>query len=85
VNKSSTKFQPETVLESLLFQPYNQTMDRQPDNTRPGWLEDLAQADAEIDAGLFVPAEEVHRMLRESITRLEAKAEDRKHEAAFRR
>jgi hypothetical protein len=49
-----------------------------------GWLEDLAQADAEIDAGLFVPAEEVHGLLREGIARLEAKAKGRAQEAPAR-
>jgi hypothetical protein len=59
-------------------------MDDAFDNTPPGWIEALDEADAEIDAGLFVSSDEVHRMLRESIARLEAKAEERKHQATNR-
>jgi len=42
-------------------------------------------ANAEIDAGLFVSGEQVHRELRESIARLEAKAATRRREATNRR
>jgi hypothetical protein len=56
-------------------------MKNEPDNTPPGWIEALNEAEAEIDAGLFVSIEEAHRMLRESIAHLEAKTEDRKREA----
>jgi hypothetical protein len=55
-------------------------MDNQPDNTPAAWLEALERADAEIDAGLFVTSEEVHRQLREGTDRLRAKAEARKRE-----
>jgi hypothetical protein len=41
-------------------------MDTIADNTPPGWLEALDEADAEIDAGLFVSAEEVQRLFREA-------------------
>lgn len=44
--------------------------------TRPvpaEWLEALARSDAELAAGLTVPAEAVHRRIRESIARMEAK------------
>jgi predicted transcriptional regulator len=56
-------------------------MENVADNTPPGWIEALDEAEAEIDAGLFVSSEEVHRMLRESIAHLQAKAEERKREA----
>jgi predicted transcriptional regulator len=49
-------------------------MDDQPENTPAGWLEALERADAEIDAGLFVTSEEVHRQLREGTKKLRAKA-----------
>jgi hypothetical protein len=38
-----------------------------------GWLEALARSDAELAAGLTVPAETVHRRIRESIARIEEK------------
>jgi hypothetical protein len=37
------------------------------------WLEALARSDAELAAGLTVPAAVVHRRIRESIARAEAK------------
>ena len=43
-----------------------------------GWLEILAESEAEAEAGLCVPSEVVHRGLRESIGRMEAKAVGRK-------
>jgi hypothetical protein len=59
-------------------------MDEAFDNTPPGWIEALDEADAEIEAGLFVSSEAVHGMLRGSIARLEARAEERKHQATNR-
>jgi predicted transcriptional regulator len=38
-----------------------------------GWAEILAESEAEAEAGLFVPGDEIMRELRESIARLEAK------------
>jgi hypothetical protein len=38
-----------------------------------GWLEALAESEAELAAGLTVPAEVVHQRIRESIARIEAK------------
>jgi hypothetical protein len=45
-----------------------------------GWLDALAESEAEIDAGvLTVPAEVVHQMIRDSIARIRArKADERK-------
>ncbi len=37
----------------------------------PGWLEALAEGEADIAAGRIVPAETVHRLIRESLARLE--------------
>jgi hypothetical protein len=49
-------------------------MDAKLDATPPGWAEILDESEAEIDAGIFVSSEQVHRELQESIARLEAKA-----------
>jgi hypothetical protein len=38
-----------------------------------GWLEALAESEAELAAGLTVPGDEIMRELHESIARLEAK------------
>lgn len=56
-------------------------MDTLPDNAPPDWLEILEESEAELDAGQSVPAEIVHRELRESIARLEAKRASRQCEA----
>ncbi len=48
------------------------------------WSDILDESEAEIDAGLFVPSEQVHRALRESIDRLEAKAATAKRETTNR-
>lgn len=86
MQKSGAKLRPETGffagLENTLFRPYSQIMDTQPDNTPAGWLEALERADAEIDSGLFVTSEEVHRQLLEGTESLRAKAEARKREAS---
>jgi hypothetical protein len=51
-----------------------------------GWLEALAESEAELAAGLTVPAEVVHQRIRESIARIEAKrAAIPQREAPFRR
>jgi hypothetical protein len=55
-------------------------MDKKRDNAPAGWSEVLDESEAEIDAGLFVSGEQVHRELQESIARLEAKAATRKRE-----
>ena len=60
-------------------------MDVKPDDTSPGWADVLDESEAEIDAGLFVSSEQVHRGLQESIARLEAKAAKRKRETTPRR
>lgn len=38
-----------------------------------GWLEALAESEADLAAGRTVPGEVVHQLLRESMARLEAK------------
>jgi len=43
-----------------------------------GWLEVLAESDADLAAGRIVPGDEVMRDLRESLARLEAKTAARK-------
>jgi len=60
-------------------------MDTVTDKTPPGWLEILKESEAEIDAGLFVSSEEVHRLLQGSITQLEQKAATPQSEATKRR
>jgi hypothetical protein len=60
-------------------------MDTVADNIPPGWLEILEESEAELAAGQIVSGEAVHRELRESIARLEAKAATRRREAASRR
>jgi hypothetical protein len=49
-------------------------MDEVADNAPPGWIEALDEADAEIDAGLFVSVEEVHRLFRDAKNRRQPKA-----------
>jgi PHD/YefM family antitoxin component YafN of YafNO toxin-antitoxin module len=39
----------------------------------PGWLEALAESEAELAAGKTVPSEPIMQRLRETIARLEAK------------
>ncbi|GEM_PF-5253074 len=54
-------------------------MDEITHTTRPdpgGWLEALARSDAELAAGLTVPAEVVHRRIRDCIARIEEKRAD---------
>jgi hypothetical protein len=51
-------------------------MDEIVSTTRPvpaEWLEALARSNAELAAGLTVPAADVHRRIRESIARIEEK------------
>jgi hypothetical protein len=59
------------------FRAYAPVKDNTTYNMPPGWLDALDQAEVEIEAGLFISSEEVHRMLRESIAELEAKAAER--------
>jgi hypothetical protein len=58
----------------------------QPPTPAPaGWLEALAESEAQLAAGQTVPADTVHQGLRDSIARPEAKrANDRRHETASR-
>jgi len=63
---------------------WNWIMDDLADNTPPGWIEALNEADAEIDAGLFVSAEEVHRLFRDAKTRRKPNTETRESEATAR-
>jgi hypothetical protein len=72
-------------LETSPLRPYDRIMENLPDNAPPGWLETLEESEAELAAGLTVPAETVHRELRESIARLEAKAATKQREAVRRR
>ena len=48
-------------------------MDETKPHAPPGWLEALAESEAELAAGQTVPGEVVRRRLRDSIARLEAK------------
>jgi hypothetical protein len=59
-------------------------MDTKSDNTPAGWADILDESEAEIDAGLFVSSEQVHRELQASVARLEAKAATRKRETTNR-
>jgi|HubBroStandDraft_1064217.scaffolds.fasta_scaffold32642_2 hypothetical protein len=55
--------------------------DNPPHTSAPaGWLEILEESEAELAAGLTVPGEVVRQMLRDSLTRLEAR-----HDATPRR
>jgi len=47
-----------------------------------GWLEALAQSDAEVAAGLTIPAQVVHQGLRDSIARLAASAKSDRQRGA---
>jgi hypothetical protein len=44
------------------------------EKTPPGWLEILAESEADLAAGNVLPASVVHQDLRDSITRMKAKA-----------
>ena len=50
-------------------------MDDAPDRTEPpaGWLDALARSEAELAAGMTVPAAAVHQRIRDGIARIEAK------------
>jgi hypothetical protein len=50
-----------------------------------GWLEVLAESDADLAAGRIVPGDVVMRDLRDSLARLEAKAAARKASKNTRR
>jgi hypothetical protein len=50
-----------------------------------GWLEALAESEAELDAGLTVPGDVVMRELYESIARMEAKQSDATNSRSTRR
>jgi hypothetical protein len=50
-------------------------MDHVTDPAPPGWIEALDEADAEIDAGLFVSADEVQRFFRDAKARRQPTAE----------
>jgi hypothetical protein len=62
-------------VESRAVMPYFLPMDDTPHRSEApaGWLEALARSEAELDAGLTVPAETVHQRIRDSIARIEAK------------
>jgi hypothetical protein len=60
-------------------------MDAKRDDIPPGWADILDESEAEIDAGLFVSSEQVHRELQESVARLKARAATRKRETTNRR
>jgi hypothetical protein len=49
-----------------------------------GWIAILEESEAELDAGQSVLSETLHRELRESISRLEAKALTRLRKASTR-
>lgn len=60
----------------LEFRPnhaYPDVMDDPLPLAPPGWLEALAESEAELAAGLTVPSEPIMQRLRETIARLEAK------------
>lgn len=67
------------------FRPYTPRMDTVADIIPPGWLEILEESEAEVAAGQILSGEVVHRELRESIARLEAKAAKLQREATSRR
>jgi hypothetical protein len=50
-----------------------------------GWLEVLAESDADLAAGRIVPGDVVMRDLRDSLARLEAKAAAKKASKSTRR
>jgi hypothetical protein len=56
-------------------------MDDVTHNTPRGWIEALDEADAEIDAGLFVSVEEVHRLFRDAKARRKPQAGTPEREA----
>jgi hypothetical protein len=68
-------------LENAPFRVYGQIMDNLPDNTPPGWAEILEESEAEADAGVFVPAEEVHRLFREAKAKRKSQGSASRHEA----
>ena len=82
------RLKPKTCLteswKNTFFDLIVDQMDSVVDNTPSGWLEILEEGDADIAAGRIVSSETVHRMLRESIARLEAQSAERQHEAASR-
>ena len=58
------------------------TMNKITPTTRPvpaGWLEAIAESEAELAKGLIVPGDEVMRELYESIARLEGRQADGKN------
>ncbi|MDA8252324.1 MAG: hypothetical protein M0Z28_24595 [Rhodospirillales bacterium] len=60
------------------------TSDRTP--APPGWIEALAESEAELAAGVTVSGEAVHQELRDAITRLKTKrAGEPEQRAALRR
>ncbi len=57
-----------------------------PPRAPAGWLEVLAESEAELAAGLSEPSEVVHQRIRDSLARIEAKrAAASQREAAARR
>jgi hypothetical protein len=64
-------------------------MDDTPHRTKAapaGWLEILAESEAEVDAGLFVDGDEIMRELDEAIAQMEAeRATGSRQKAAARR
>ncbi len=71
---------PLTKLECRTRRTYLPAMDDTPSPAiaPPGWLEALAESEADLCAGRIVPGETVLRDLRESLARLEAKQAARK-------
>jgi hypothetical protein len=74
------------ALELRSVWAYSLPMDGNPNPTTvpAGWLEALAESEAEAEAGLFVPGEVVRQGLLDSIARMEGKAAGRKGKAATR-
>ncbi len=63
------------MLECATRRAYLPAMDDRPTPTiaPPGWLEALAESEADLRAGRIVPGETVMRDLRNSLARLEAR------------
>ncbi len=75
-------------LENRARATYPLPMDDTPHRTEAvpaGWLEALAESEAELDAGVAtVPAEVVHQQVRDSITRMRAKRAEERRAASHR-
>jgi hypothetical protein len=75
-------------LEKRARATYPLPMDDTPHRTQAvpaGWLEALAESEAELDAGVAtVPAELVHQQIHDSIARMRAKRADERKVASPR-